>query len=965
MGKQILEQVEALAGKVLREYFCNSDVEFLISTFAEDIVWLGAGEKQKAEGKEAVAAHFRVGAEEMIPCNMSEEEYETREIGPGCYLCEGVSWLQSKPDINIYMKAQQRCTFVFRDTGNGLETVHIHNSVPFAAVQDDELFPMEAAREAYAKLEQKLQERNQEFERQAQFLTQLYNSVPCGIIQFGAEPPYEVININRMVWEFYGFPSEEAYRKQVKTPLQMILEEDRVRIKTLIDNLKLNGDAASYVRESRRDDGEKIWISAVLGKIENADGRVVIQAVFTDVSEIRRIEIAREQERLLENSSLRAAICTAYPLIMSVNLTRDTYNCMIEEHTTHLSAKQGAFTSLIRSSLPAVYPSYREDFAASFDREEALRRFASGQREIYMELQHMGEDGKYHWISVLLIYVENPFNSDVIAIGLVKILDNQRAEQARQEQLLRDALSSAKAADQAKSDFLSRMSHDIRTPMNAIIGMSTIGQLKADDTKGVQDCFKKIDASSRYLLSLLNDILDMSKIETGKMEIAHEHFDFSGLIEEMNQIIYPQTLSRNLSYEVYHREPLERHYIGDPLRLKQILMNLLSNALKFTPEGGALSVDIREQRRTNGFAYIQFCVRDTGVGMSEDFKKRIFQPFEQELPETGRNNAGSGLGLSIVYNLVHLMGGSIQVESEKHAGTAFTVVLPFKLISDDAEREEERKRQELMKDLKVLVVDDDALIGQQTAEILKEIGAGTEWVDSGFKAIEAVKKSIGTDRLYDIAMIDWRMPDMDGMETARHIRRLVGPDTMIIMITAYDWADIESEARAAGVDIFISKPLFKTAIFDAFSRIYSKEGGSKPERRKFHLEGKQILLVEDNDMNREIARTLLEMNGMTVESAENGAQAVDIFSGRPQGHFHAVLMDIRMPVMDGLKATEKIRALERRDAQTVPILAMTANAFEEDKIQAQRAGMSGYLVKPLDVDVLMEALEKHIGQADK
>lgn len=963
MGKQMLEQVETLARNILKKYFCDSDVEFMISRFAEDIVWLGGGEKQKAEGREAVAAHFLAGKRDMISCDMSEEEYETRVIGPGCYLCEGVCRLQSKPELNVYIRTQQRCTFVFREAGGKLEIVHIHNSIPFSAVKDDELFPMEAAKEAYSRLERKLRKRDRDFERQAQFLSRLYNSVPCGIVQFAAEPPYEVININRMVWEFYGFSSEEEYRKEIRSPLDLVFANDRNGIIAKVENLRLNGDTVSYVRESRRKSGEKVWISAFLGKIVNADGRVVIQAVFTDVTEIKQFEITREQERLLENRSLRAAICTAYPLIMSVNLTRDTYNCFIEEHMTHLMSRSGSFTKLTESSIPMVYPSYREDFAAAFNREDIIRRFAAGEREIYMELQEKGTDGKYHWISVHLIYVENPFNSDVMAINLIKTLDRQRADQARQEQLLRDALATAKAADQAKSDFLSRMSHDIRTPMNAIIGMSTIGQLKGEDTKAMKDCFQKIDASSRYLLSLINDILDMSKIETGKLEIAHEHFDFSEIIEEMNQIIYPQAVNRNLSYEVYHQEPLERHYIGDALRLKQILMNLLSNSLKFTPEGGQLIIHIREQKRTNGFAYIEFCIRDTGVGMSDEFKERIFQPFEQETPERGRNNVGSGLGLSIVYNLVQLMGGTIQVESEKYVGTAFTVTLPFKLVSDDAQREEERKRQELMKDLKVLVVDDDMFIGQQTAVILDEIGAYTVWVDSGFKAIRAVKASLEQGRLYDIAMIDWKMPDMDGMETARHIRRLVGPDTMIIMITAYDWANIEEEAREAGVDLFISKPLFKTAIFDAFSKAAARDTGinrKHQERRVFRLEGRRILLVEDNDMNREIAETLLELNGMIVESAVNGAQAVELFAERPEGSFEAVLMDIRMPVMDGLKATETIRSLNRRDARSIPILAMTANAFEEDKIQALKAGMSGYLVKPLDVNVLMEELESHI-----
>ena len=540
------------------------------------------------------------------------------------------------------------------------------------------------------------------------------------------------------------------------------------------------------------------------------------------------------------------------------------------------------------------------------------------------------------------------------------MLDSQRAEQARQEQLLRDALASAKAANQAKSDFLSRMSHDIRTPMNAIVGMSTIGQLKLDDRRSVQDCFCKIDASSRYLLSLINDILDMSKIETGKMELAHEYFDFTELMDEVNQIIYPQAEERQIEYVIYHSEPLEQFYIGDPLRLKQILMNLLSNALKFTRAGGRIQIQIEEQKRTNGFSYLRFQVKDTGIGMSREFRSRLFMPFEQEAPETARNNVGSGLGLSIVYNLVQLMGGSIEVESEREKGSVFTVILPFKLAEDDQEVENQRKKRELLQGLAVLVADDDPLVGSQATSILEKAGARSLWVDSGFRAVEEVRRLLEEGRHFDIAMIDWKMPDMDGVETARRIRALVGPDTTIIMISAYDWSRIEDEARSAGVNCFISKPLFGSTIYDAFARAVnrSEEKGAEKEREDFS--GCRVLLADDNELNREIARTLLEMRGMEVETAEDGQEAADLYRSRGAGYFSAVLMDIRMPRMDGLEATRAIRAMEDEGTDSIPILAMTANAFEEDKARAYEAGMNGYLVKPLDMEAVLDELKKHL-----
>lgn len=968
MGKKTVSEIEGLARKILWTYFCESDLEFMISTFADDILWLGGGEKQKAEGKKAVAACFRRGKDAMIACDMFDEQYHTLDLGGGCYLCEGVSQLLSKPESGAYLNTQQRVTFVFREKGDALETVHIHNSVPFSEIQDDELFPVESGKEAFQRLKSALNAKNQEYEHQTRFLEQLYNTLPCGILQFSTDPDHMTLSINPMVWKFYGYSSEEDYRNDVKSPLQKVEPSDYEWISSTIGRLTLNGEPVSYRRRCTRRNGEEAWISVVMGRIINSNGIEVIQAVFTDITEQIRLEKAQEQERILENRSLRAAICSAYPLIISVNLSQDSYNCFVNEQNSYALAKEGSYTGLLRGSLSSIYASYQDDFAAQFDRQALLKRFSDGEREIYMELQSKALDGNYHWLAIHVIYVDNPFNDDVLTICLIKLLDEIRQEQARQEQLLRDALASAKAASRAKSDFLSRMSHDIRTPMNAIIGMSTIGQIKAEDTRMVRDCFQKIDASSKYLLSLINDILDMSRIETDKMEIAHERFDFKSFVSEVNQIIYPQTLERDVSYEMRHREPLESHYIGDSLRMKQILMNLLSNALKFTPQGGSILVDISEDKRANGYAYLQFVITDSGIGMSEEFMSRIFQPFEQEAPGNARNYVGSGLGLSIVYNLVQLMGGTITVKSRKQQGSTFTVTIPFQLVSDDEEREWERKRQNLLKGFKVLVVDDDPSVGRQTALILDDIGADTFWVDSGAQAIREVTQAVQERRLFDIAMIDWKMPEMDGIETARRIRHLVGPDTMIIMITAYDWDGIEREAREAGIDYFISKPLFRSVLYDTFSKLDKKKAANSDsvrphvnassDRQEPLLKGARLLLVEDNELNQEIARTLLEMNGAQVDVAENGEAAVGRFLGQNPGTYRAILMDIRMPVMDGLEATRAIRALGRPDSKTVPILAMTANAFEEDKKKAFEASMNGYLVKPLDVNVLIGELEK-------
>ncbi|MBS7007424.1 response regulator [Anaerostipes sp.] len=957
MGKFTLQEIETFADKILRTYFCDSDQEFMISSFADDIIWLGGGEYQKAEGKEAVTACFQMGKDEMIACDMTDEVYHSMELGGGSYLCEGVSRLRSKPESETYMDVQQRVTFIFREKGDTLETVHIHNSIPYSAIKETELFPVEAGREEFIRLQLALDEKTQEYAQQAQFLEHLYNSVPCGIVQLTVEPPHSVVTANPMAWKLYGSSPESP--DTIQNPLFTVNNEDYDWVISLLENLDPDGETVTYRRKCIQENGSESWINVVMGRIINDNGQDVIQAVLTDITEQTLLEMAQAQEQALENRFLRTAIYTAYPLIMSINLTQDTYKCLAYGQEHFIFPLEGSYSDMLNITKENTYPSYQKDYYETLNRDEILRHFENGEHEVYMELQEKDVRGDYHWISNHIIYVENPYNSDVLAINLVKVLDAQRQEQARQEQLLRDALASAKAANSAKSDFLSRMSHDIRTPMNAIVGMSTIGKLKADDIRIVQDCFQKIDASSQYLLSLINDILDMSKIETDKMEIARELFDFSSFLKDINQIIYSQTVEKGVSYEMRHKEPLESYYIGDPLRMKQILMNLLSNALKFTPKGGSIGIDIQEERRTNGFAYLKFKVWDTGIGMSEEFMSRMFQPFEQESPGNARNNIGSGLGLSIVYNLVNLMGGDIQVKSKKQSGSTFTAVVPFQLVTDNEEKEWERKRRNLLKDFHVLVVDDDPAVGKQTADILDDIGAKTVWTDSGIKAVQEVETCIREERMFDIAMIDWKMPGIDGIETARRIRQIVGPDTMIIMITAYNWSEIEDEAREAGINYFIAKPLLRSAIYETFSKLDENES-LPPSPSEISLAGKRILLAEDNELNREIAVTLLEMHGAAVDTAQNGEEAAACYRTHDAGTYQAILMDIRMPVMDGLDATRNIRASGRADALSVPILAMTANAFEEDKKEAFQAGMTSYLIKPLDIKVLLKELQKVI-----
>lgn len=792
-----------------------------------------------------------------------------------------------------------------------------------------------------------------ELRQQAEFLTQLYDTVPCGIIQFSTGPDHRVLHANRRAWEIYGY-TEEQYWKEVPDPFCTILPEERGVVRQMVEEISANGGQREYIRQGVRRDGSRCWLSVSVERLVNAHGQLVVQSVFNDITERRLLQMEREEEQGLERQVLRAAIYTAYPLIISVDLKRDRYQRIVNQEGFVLhTALQGCYSQRSEEMMARIALAYRKDFETTFSRSAILSSFQKGVREFYREYQVQGDDGGLHWISVHLICVERPGGGDALAVILFRGLDRERAEKARQERLLRDALIQAEAASSAKSDFLSRMSHDIRTPMNAIIGMSTIGQLRIGEPERVLDCFQKIDASCRYLLSLINDILDMSKIERGKMVINREEFDFTEFVSTLTAIFYPQAEEKGINFELRHQEPLDRYYLGDPLRLNQILMNLLSNALKFTPAGGDVTLEIRETRRSDTLVWMELTVSDTGIGMSESFLDRLYQPFEQETPGQARNQVGSGLGLSIVYNLVQLMGGTIGVKSARGVGTTFTISLPMG-ISQREDRGGEWE-QDLLAGMEVLVVDDDSVVGEQAARLLSRIGARTLWADSGEQAVEEVRRAGARGRPFDLIMVDWKMPGMDGVETTRHIRELTGKESTIIIITAYDWSDIEQEARSAGADDFLRKPLFRSTMYDVVLRAEQRLPKA-PEARREGFQGRRILLVEDNELNREIARSLLELQGLMVDTAENGLEAVECFSRSDPGTYLAVLMDVRMPVMDGLEATGTIRALAHPDAAGVPIIAMSANAFEEDRAQALRCGMSGYLVKPVDAEELYQAL---------
>ena len=523
---------------------------------------------------------------------------------------------------------------------------------------------------------------------------------------------------------------------------------------------------------------------------------------------------------------------------------------------------------------------------------------------------------------------------------------------------LQVAVEKAESANRAKSTFLSNMSHDIRTPMNAIIGFTTLALSNIDDTDRVKDYLGKTLASSNHLLSLINDVLDMSRIESGKIHLEEVEVNLSDVLHDLKTIVSGQIYAKQLELYMDVMDVTDEDVYCDKTRLNQILLNLLSNAIKFTPAGGTVSVRVRQLAgKVHGCGQYEFRIKDNGIGMSPEFAQKIFEPFERERTSTVSGIQGTGLGMAITKNIVDMMGGTIEVQTAQGKGTEFTVCVPMRAQTEQRPVEKITE----LEGLKALVVDDDFNTCDSVTKMLVKVGMRAEWTLSGKEAVLRARQSIEMSDVYHAYIIDWRLPDMNGIEVTRQIRSL-HDDTPIIILTAYDWSDIEVEAKAAGVTAFCSKPMFMSDLRETLMSALGQKPtdavqGLLPEKNA-DFKGKHILLVEDNELNREIAQEILREYGFLVDSAENGAVAVEKVSTAAPGSYDLVLMDVQMPIMDGYTATRKIRALDDPARAKLPILAMTANAFDEDRRNALESGMNGFLSKPIVIDDLVQELHK-------
>ena len=755
---------------------------------------------------------------------------------------------------------------------------------------------------------------------------------------------YSVFNRERFIDERYNQDNKwESFDDYIRNFIHKDDQEklfQASRIDTMRERLQKEARYSVVVRELSME--RTRWLRFEVNRGIDNDHAAVS---FMDVSEERETQMKLEQMDIVKALSRDYTEITQVDLENNVSVAFKSRGEMVEEDRRKVHPYEQTWAWVIEKY---IYAEDREEFGKKVS-AAAIERALKDADTLVIPFRAT-LDGELHHYQVKFVTAGSDRRHLILGI---RNADAEVKTEEERRKILQDALAAAEHANRAKTTFLNNMSHDIRTPMNAIIGFTALAAAHIDNKKQVADYLGKISVSSEHLLSLINDVLDMSRIESGKVKIEEKEVHLPDVLHDLRTIIQTNVHAKQLELFIDTVDVVHEDIICDKLRLNHILLNLISNAVKFTKPGGMLSIRIIEKPGTaNGYADYEFRVKDSGIGMGKEFQKHIFEAFTREQTSTVSGIQGTGLGMAITKNIVEMMGGTISVESEVGKGSEFTVCLQFRISGSPPRCEQIPK----LVGLHALVADDDFNTCASVTRMLGKIGMRAEWTTTGKEAVLRTQLAVENDDEFSAYIIDWMMPDMNGIETVRRIRAIIGESKPIIIMTAYDWTEIEEEARAAGVTAFCSKPLFVSELRDALLG-HLEAVPKEPEISDEAFVGKRILLVEDNELNQEIAATILEEKGFVVDVAGDGTEAVERMKNAPSNPYDLILMDIQMPRMDGYEATRQIRSLKDSTKARIPIYAMTANAFEEDRQKALDAGLDGHIVKPINIEKLMQVLK--------
>ncbi len=808
----------------------------------------------------------------------------------------------------------------------------------------------------------KEQEYAQELLNKAQTLEAVFTSMDCGIMCHSLDGS-RITRINGAALHILGYESlSELMAAGFDMIATSVLEEDRPKLRQSLKALRQEGDSITVAYRVQHADGKILHVMGNF-KLIRENGELLYQRFLLDCTAQKQHDEIKQREKDEHQIELIHALSIEYNLVCYFDLNTGRGNSLRtgecrENVLKNIFVGELSLETCIEDYIEScVYPDDREILRQAVSCQRLERELS--EKKMCFANYRTACGGEMRYFQMIAVRAGEWDKNRGIVLGFRSVDEEIRSEMEKKA-LLEDALSQANRANEAKSVFLSNMSHDIRTPMNAIIGFTTLALSHIDHKEHVEMYLQKIMTSGNHLLSLINDILDMSRIESGKMHLEEKPCSLPDILHNLRSIMQADIHAKQLELYMDAKGIRNEDIYCDGLRLNQVFLNLMSNAVKYTNPGGKVIVKaVEKEGAPEGFASYDFHIIDTGIGMSEEFLEHIFEPFERERNSTISKIQGTGLGMSITKNIVDMMKGTIEVKSRQGEGTECIVSFMFRLYQG---KKDPGIIPEL-KDLKALVVNADFNACDSVSSMLQQIGLRAEWTMSGKEAILRTRQAVMRKDSYRVYIIDWTLPDMNGIEVARRIRKETGRDIPIVVLTAYDWSEIEDEALEAGITAFCSKPLFLSELRSCLNSVLSTETESDVQHKEpQELDKGRILLTEDNELNQEIATAILEGAGFTIEVAENGQVAVDMLSRSQPGYYQMILMDVQMPVMNGYEATRIIRKLENRELATIPILAMTANAFEEDKQEALRSGMNGHIAKPINIEVLMQELDKVLKQ---